>query len=112
MTAARVFRRVEGVYRCVATRQIPRWHLLARVTSYDYQILRPSGSRDDKAVLATRVAEIRAKSQESLEARVRVPGVVVARGGTCSFRWRSGSWVLVMICRGACLSCWFYQAKA
>ena len=54
MTAARVFRRVEGVYRCVATRQIPRWRVLARVTSYDYQILRPSGSRDNKAVLAAR----------------------------------------------------------
>ena len=28
----------------------------ARVTSYDYQILRPSGSGDDKVVLAVRVA--------------------------------------------------------
>ena len=86
MTAARVFRRVEGVYRCVATRQIPRWRVLARETSYDYQILRPSGSRDDKAVLAARVAEIRAKSQESSAARVRVPGAIVVRGSTCDFR--------------------------
>ena len=86
--------------------------MLARVTSYDYQILRPSGSRDDKAVLAARVAEIRAKSQESSAARVRVPGAVVVRGGACGFRWRLSSWVLVAICHGACLSCWFYQAKA
>ena len=50
---------------------------VARVTSYDYQILSPSGSRDDKAVLATRVAEIRAESLESLAAHVRVPGAVV-----------------------------------
>ena len=82
--------------------------MLARETSYDYQILKPSGSRDDKAVLAARVAEIRAKSQESSAARVRVPGAVVVRGGACGFRWRSGSWVLVVICHGACLSCWFY----
>ena len=31
---------------------------VARVTSYDHQILRPSRSVDDKAVLAARVIEI------------------------------------------------------
>ena len=47
-----------------------------RVTSYDYQILRPSGLMDDKAVLAARVTEIRAGSRESLAACVRVPGAI------------------------------------
>ena len=112
MTAARVFRRMEGVYRRVVTRQIPRQRVLARVMSYDYQILRLSGSRDNKAVLAACVAKIRAESQESLAAHVIVLGAVVARGGPCGFCWRSGSLVLVAICRGACQSCWFYQAKA
>ena len=82
MTAARVFRRVEGLYRCVVTRQIPRQRVLARVASYDYQILRPSGSRDNEAILAAHVAEIQAESQESLAARVRVPGAVVARAAS------------------------------
>ena len=50
--------------------------MLARVTAYDYQILRPSGSVDDKAVLAARVTEIRAGSRESSVARVRVPGAI------------------------------------
>ena len=36
--------------------------LAACVTSYDYQILRPSGSGDDKAVLAARVTKIRVGS--------------------------------------------------
>ena len=49
----------------------------ARVTSYDYQILRPSGSGDDKAILAACVAEIRAGSQESLVAHGRVLVAVV-----------------------------------
>ena len=48
-----------------------------RVTSYDYQILSLSGSGDDKAVLATRVAEIRAGSRESSTACVKVPRAVV-----------------------------------
>ena len=38
--------------------QKPRWRVVARATSYDYQILRPSRSVDDKAVLAARVTEI------------------------------------------------------
>ena len=42
--------------------QKSRWRVEARATSYDHQILRPSRSVDDKAVLA---------------ARVRVPGAVV-----------------------------------
>ena len=86
MTVTRVFRRVEGMYQCVVTRQIPKQCMLVRVTLYDYQILRPSGLRDDKAVLVARVAEIRAESQESSAARVRVPGAIVVRGSTCDFR--------------------------
>ena len=38
--------------------QKPRWHVVARVVSYDHQILRPSRSVDDKVVLAARVTEI------------------------------------------------------
>ena len=48
----------------------------ARESSYDYQILRPSGSVDDKAGLAARVTVIRAGSRESSAARVRVPGAI------------------------------------
>ena len=53
----------------------------ACVTSFDHQILKPSRSGDDKAVLATRVAEIQAGSQEPSAVRVRVPGVVVCKWG-------------------------------
>ena len=49
----------------------------ARVSSYDHQILRPSRSGDDKAVLAAHVAGIRAGSRESAATRVIVPGAVV-----------------------------------
>ena len=49
----------------------------ARVSSYDHQILRSSRSGDDKAILATRVAEIQAGSQEPSTARVRVLGAIV-----------------------------------
>jgi len=52
------------------------WRVLVHVTSYDYQILRPSGLVDDKAVLAARVTEIRAGSRESSAARVRVLGAI------------------------------------
>ena len=38
--------------------QKPRWRVVARVTSYDHHILRPSRSVDDKAVLAVHVTEI------------------------------------------------------
>ena len=38
--------------------QKPRWRVVAHATSYDHQILRPSRSMDDKAVLAARVTEI------------------------------------------------------
>ena len=65
------------VVQCVVTRQIPRRRVQARVTSYDYQILRPSGSGVGKAVLAAHVAEIRAGSRESSTALVRVLGAVV-----------------------------------
>ena len=49
----------------------------ARVSSFDHQILRPSRSRVDKAVLAAHVAEIQAGSQERLTTRVRVPAAIV-----------------------------------
>ena len=93
---------VKNLWRRVETRE----------SSYDYQILRPSGSVDDKAGLAARVTEIRAGTRDSSAARVRVPEPLVARGGACGCRWRSGFWVLVAICRGARMSCWFHQAKA
>ena len=77
MTSTRVFQHVEGVNRGVVTRQILRRRVLARVTSYDYQILRPSGSRDYRAVWTARVVEIRAESRESSAVHVRVPGAMV-----------------------------------
>ena len=55
----------------------------ARATSYDYQILRPSRSVDDKAVLATRVTAILPRSRESTAARVRVQEPLSVRGGAC-----------------------------
>ena len=61
-------------WRCVGKIQKCRRRVLVHVTSYDYQILKPSGSADDKAVLAARVTEIRAGSRESSAARVRAPG--------------------------------------
>ena len=36
----------------------PRWYVVMRATLYDHQILRPSRSVDDKAVLAVRVIKI------------------------------------------------------
>ena len=63
----------------------------ARESSYDYQILRPSGSVDDKAGLAARVTEIRAGSRESSAPRVsssshwsRVVARAAAVGGRVS----------------------------
>ena len=53
-----------------------------RVTSYDYQILRPNGSGNNKAVLVARVAKIRAGSRESSAAHVRVP-IAVVRAWWC-----------------------------
>ena len=47
------------------------------MTSYDYQIFRPSGSGNNKAILAARVAEIRVGSRESSTTRVRVLGAAV-----------------------------------
>ena len=38
--------------------QKPRWRVVVRATLYDHQILRPSRSVNDKAVLAARVTEI------------------------------------------------------
>ena len=57
--------------------QKPRWRVEARTTSYDHQILRPSRSVDDKAVLVVCVVEIQAGSRESAAARVRVLDAVV-----------------------------------
>ena len=52
--------------------QKPGRRVSARVSSFAHQIFRPSRSGDDKAVLAARVAEIQARSQERSAARVRV----------------------------------------
>ena len=65
------------MYRCMVARQIPRLRVWERVTSYDHQILKPSRSVDDKAVLVAHVTEIQAGSREFATARVRVPGAVV-----------------------------------
>ena len=54
-----------------------RRRVWARVSSLDHQILRPSRSGDDKAILATCVAEIRAGSRESSVMCVIVPGAVI-----------------------------------
>ena len=64
-------------WRCVGKIRKRKRCVLACVTSYDYQILRPSGLVDDKAVLATRVTEIRAGSRESSAAPMRVLGAIV-----------------------------------
>ena len=58
-------------------RQILGRHVWAHVSSYDHQILRPSKSGDDKAVLVALVAKIQAGSQEPSVVRVRVPGAIV-----------------------------------
>ena len=50
---------------------------MARAALYDHQILKPSRSVDNKAVLAARVAEIRVGSRESLAARVIVLEAIV-----------------------------------
>ena len=57
--------------------QKPRWRVEARATAVNHQILKPNRSMDDKAVLVARMNEIQVGSQESVVARVRVPGVVV-----------------------------------
>ena len=54
-----------------------QWRVEARATSYDYQILRPSRSVDDKAVWAARGPRRRSGSEESEATCVRVPGAVV-----------------------------------
>ena len=64
-------------YRRMVARQIPGRCVWECVSSYDHQILRLSRSRDDKAILAMRVAEIQAGSQEPSVARVRVLGAIV-----------------------------------
>ena len=58
-------------------RQILGRHVWAHVSSYDHQILRPSRSGDDKAVLVALVAKIQAGSQEPSAACVRVSGAIV-----------------------------------
>ena len=45
---------------------------VARATSYDHQILRPSRSVDEKAVWAARVPRRRSGSEESEAARERL----------------------------------------
>ena len=65
------------MYRCVVARQIPRRRVWERVRSSNHQILRPSRSVDDKAVLAACVTDIQAGSRESAAACVRVPGAVI-----------------------------------
>ena len=67
---------------------------------------------DDKAVLAACVTAILPGWRESAAARVRVQEPLFVRGGSCGCRWRSGSWVLVAICRGSGLSSWFHLVKA
>ena len=47
------------------------------MSTYDHQILRPSRSGDDKAVLVAREADIQAGSQEPSAARVRVLGAII-----------------------------------
>ena len=56
---------------------------MVRATSYDHQILRPSRSVDDKAVLAARVTAIFPGCRESATAHVRVQEPLFARGGAC-----------------------------
>ena len=58
MTLAVVFRRVEGA--CYVHWRVKEMleTQVARATSYDHQIFRPSRSVDDKAFLAARVTEI------------------------------------------------------
>ena len=53
----------------------------ARATSYDYQILTPSKSVDDKAVWAARGSRRRSGSEESVAARGIFPETTEARGG-------------------------------
>ena len=53
----------------------------ARATSYDYQILTPSRSVDDKAVWAARGSRRRSVSEESVAARGIFPETTEARGG-------------------------------
>ena len=71
MTSAAVLRHVESARGGETDTQA------ARVSSYDHQILKPSRLGDDKAVLAARVVEIQAGSQEPSVACVRVPGAIV-----------------------------------
>ena len=49
---------------------------VARATSYDHQILKPSRLGDDKAVLAACVAKIPTGGRESAATRVTIPGAV------------------------------------
>ena len=58
MTLAAVFRRVVGACEVHWRMEEKPETQVTRATSYDHQILRPSRSVDDKAVLAARVTEI------------------------------------------------------
>ena len=50
------------------------WRMVARATSYDHQILRPSRLVDDKAVWAARLPRRRFGSEESEAVRGRFSG--------------------------------------
>ena len=53
----------------------------ARAIAVDHQILRPSRSVDEEAVMAARVPRRRSKSHESEVARGNFPELVSARKG-------------------------------
>ena len=61
--------------------QKPKWRVEARATAVDHQILRPSRSVDEEAVMAARVPRRQSKSHESEAARGNFPELVSARRG-------------------------------
>ena len=61
--------------------QKPRWRVEARVTAVDHQILRPSRSVDEEAVMAMRVPRRQSESHEYEAARGNFPELVSARRG-------------------------------
>ena len=62
--------------------QKPRWRVEARATAVDHQIVRPSRSVDEEAVMAARVYGHDLEVRESEAARGIFPETTVARGGT------------------------------
>ena len=59
----------------------PKWRVEARVTAVDHQILRPSRSVDEEAVMAARVPRRRSESHESDAVRGNFPELVSAHRG-------------------------------